>query len=99
MEAQMARTHNVAVLVGSLRKGSINRQLANALTELAPSSLKLGLVEIGDLAHYNQDAETSPPAAWIAFRDRIRAADAVLFVTPEYNRSVPAVLKNALDVG
>jgi chromate reductase, NAD(P)H dehydrogenase (quinone) len=95
----MARTHTVAVLVGSLRKGSINRQLANALAELAPPSLKLGVVEIGDLPHYNQDAETNPPAAWVAFRDRIRAADAVLFVTPEYNRSIPAVLKNALDVG
>ena len=95
----MARTHTVAVLVGSLRKGSINRQLANALAELAPPSLKLGIVEIGDLPHYNQDVEANPPAAWIAFRDRIRAADAVLFVTPEYNRSIPAVLKNALDVG
>lgn len=95
----MARTYNVAVLVGSLRKGSINRQLANALAELAPSSLNLSTVEIGDLPHYNQDVEANPPAAWIAFRDRVRAADAVLFVTPEYNRSVPAVLKNALDVG
>jgi chromate reductase, NAD(P)H dehydrogenase (quinone) len=96
---QMARIHDVAVLVGSLRKGSTNRQVANALVDVAPSSLKLGIVEIGDLPHYNQDIETNPPAPWTAFRDRMRAANAVLFVTPEYNRSVPAVLKNALDVG
>lgn len=95
----MARTHTVAVLVGSLRKGSFNRQIANALRDIAPSSLKLEIVEIGDLPYYNQDLEANPPAAWTAFRDRIRAADAILFLTPEYNRSVPAVLKNAIDVG
>ena len=96
----MGKPMNVCVLVGSLRKASINGMLANALISLAPSSLKLDSVEIGALPFYNQDLESeSPPAPWTAFRQRIKAADAVLFVTPEYNRSVPAVLKNALDVG
>ena len=91
---------NVCVLVGSLRKASINGMLANALMSLAPPSLKLEIVEIGELPFFNQDLETgSSPEQWTAFRQRVKAADAVLFVTPEYNRSMPAVLKNALDVG
>jgi chromate reductase, NAD(P)H dehydrogenase (quinone) len=89
---------DVAVFVGSLRKDSTNRNLANALAELAPSSLKLNVVEIGQLPLYNQDGDQDPPPAWTAFRARVKAADAVLFVTPEYNRSIPAPLKNALDV-
>src|ERR1700709_2068298 len=94
------RPMNVCVLVGSLRKASFSGMLANALSSLAPSSLQLDIVEIGQLPFYNQDLDTDPaPAPWTAFRERIKAADAVLFVTPEYNRSVPAVLKNALDVG
>jgi chromate reductase, NAD(P)H dehydrogenase (quinone) len=96
----MEKPMNVCVLVGSLRKASLNGMLANALMSLAPSSMKLGIVEIGQLPFFNQDLETdSPPAQWTAFRQRVKAADAILFVTPEYNRSVPAVLKNALDVG
>jgi chromate reductase len=95
----MGKIRNVAVLVGSLRKDSINRKVANALIELAPAALKLGIVEIGHLPIYNQDVDDKPPAEWTAFRDHIRAADAVLFVTPEHNRSVPAALKNAIDVG
>ena len=95
----MDQTRDVAVLVGSLRKDSINRKVANALAELAPSGLKLSIVEIGQLPIYNQDGDDHPPAEWTAFRDRIKAAAAVLFVTPEHNRSVPAALKNALDVG
>src|SRR6195952_4364407 len=96
----MDRPMNVCVLVGSLRKASFSGMLGNALISLAPSSLKLDIVEIGQLPFYNQDLETDPPPApWAAFRQRVKAADAVLFVTPEYNRSVPAVLKNALDVG
>lgn len=95
----MASPHDIAVLVGSLRKDSLNRRLAKAAAGLAPPSLGLSIVEIGQLPLYNPDHETSPPAAWVAFRDRIRAADGVLFVTPEYNRSVPAALKNAIDVG
>jgi chromate reductase len=91
---------NVCVLVGSLRKASFNGMLANTLISLAPSSMKLGIVEIGQLPLYNEDLDTAaPPAPWIAFRQRVKVADAVLFVTAEYNRSVPAVLKNALDVG
>jgi chromate reductase len=92
-------TRNVAVLVGSLRKGSFNRMTANALAALAAPELKLEIVEIGQLPLYNQDDDEAPPAPWVAFRQRIKAADAVLFVTPEYNRSVPGVLKNAIDVG
>ena len=95
----MKNTYNVAVIVGSLRKASINRQVAHALAELAPAQLKLAIVEIGHLPHYNQDTDENPPAAFTDFRDRIKAADTVLFVTPEYNRSVPGVLKNALDIG
>ena len=95
----MDKVRDVAVFVGSLRKDSINRKLANALVEIAPSTLKLDIIGIGQLPLYNQDEDANPPAAWTAFRERIKAADAVLFVTPEYNRSVPAPLKNALDVG
>jgi chromate reductase, NAD(P)H dehydrogenase (quinone) len=89
----------IAVLVGSLRKESFNRKLARTLIELAPASLALEIVEIGPLQLYNQDLEASPPAEWLAFRDRIRPLDGVLFVTPEYNRSIPGALKNAIDVG
>src|SRR5467141_3098391 len=96
----MEKPMTVCVLVGSLRKASFNGMLANALMSLAPFSMKLDIVEIGQLPFYNEDLETNPaPAQWTAFRQRVKAADAVLFVTPEYNRSVPAVLKNALDVG
>jgi chromate reductase len=89
----------VAVLVGSLRKASYNRKMALALTALAPEALKLGIVEIGALPLYDEDLEAEPPPAWRAFRDAVRANEAVLFVTPEYNRSVPGVMKNAIDVG
>jgi chromate reductase len=91
----------IAVLVGSLRKESFSRKVAGALQELAPESLKLEEVALGELAIYNQDLddEGRPPAAWTAFREQLKAFDGVLFVTPEYNRSVPAVIKNALDVG
>jgi chromate reductase len=95
----MSGERDVAVIVGSLRKASLNRMMANALTTLAPDPLQLEIVEIHELPLYNQDLEASPPAPWVAFRERIRSADAVLFVTPEYNRSVPGVLKNAVDVG
>ncbi|AWM86875.1 NADPH-dependent FMN reductase [Microvirga sp. 17 mud 1-3] len=89
---------NVAVLVGSLRKESFSRKIAKALEELAPDGMSLTFVEIGQLPLYNQDDEATPPESYIAFRKTIAAADAVLFVTPEYNRSVPGALKNALDV-
>jgi len=96
----MANPKKVAVLVGSLRKESWSRKLAVALARLASPSLQLEIVEIGELPHYNQDLDPDhPPAPWVEFRRRVAAADAVLFVTPEYNRSVPGVLKNAIDVG
>lgn len=95
----MSNPRDVVVLVGSLRKESYNRKLAKALIALAPDQLKLEIVEIGELQLYNQDLDEKPPQTWTAFRDRVRRADAVLFVTPEYNRSVPAPLKNAIDVG
>jgi chromate reductase len=91
--------YDVAVLVGSLRKGSFSRAVANNLVTLADAALKLRMVEIGDLPLYNPDLEDAPPAAWTRFRDEVAKADAVLFVTPEYNRSIPGALKNALDVG
>lgn len=94
----MDGARDVAVFVGSLRKDSINRKVANALVALAPAPLELTIVEIGHLPIYNQDADANPPAEWTAFRKRVKAADAVLFVTPEHNRSVPAAMKNALDV-
>lgn len=95
----MSTTYKVAVIVGSLRKESFNRKMANALIGIAPEGLKLEIVEIGGLSFYNQDFDENPPADWVAFREKIAATDAVLFVTPEYNRSVPGVLKNAIDIG
>jgi chromate reductase len=94
-------TKKIAVLVGSLRRESFNRKMAGALPELAPDSLMLEVVEIGRLPFYNQDFddENRPPAEWVEFRKKLRTFDGFLFVTPEYNRSVPAVLKNAVDVG
>ena len=87
----------VAVVVGSLRKESFNRKLALAIKATAPASMTLDIVEIGQLPLYNQDDDANPPAASVAFKEQIAAAGAVLFVTPEYNRSVPGVLKNAID--
>jgi len=95
----MSQPRTVAVLVGSLRKDSFTRKLAKAIAAVAPPHLTFDFVDIGQLQHFNQDLEATPTAEWTAFRDRIKAADAVLFVTPEYNRSVPGVLKNAIDVG
>jgi len=94
-------TKKIGVIVGSLRKESFSRKIAKILMELAPSDFAMEEVEIGHLAMYNQDFddEGNPPAAWIAFREHMKKFDAVLFVTPEYNRSVPAVIKNAIDVG
>jgi chromate reductase len=94
----MATTRNVAVFVGSLRKDSLNRKLAQALAKAAPPELKLEIVELGGLPLYNQDDDTDPPQASRDFKQKVKNADAVLFVTPEYNRSVPGVLKNAIDI-
>ena len=95
----MTQQRDVAVIVGSLRAASLSRRMAHALMELAPAELRLEIVEIGELPLYNEDLEHDVPASWTAFRERVRRADAVLFITPEYNRSVPAPLKNAIDVG
>src|SRR3954468_18097924 len=96
----MSSVSNVAVLVGSLRKASLNRKVATQLAVLAPATLKLEIVDIRDLPLYDEDLDgASAPAGWVTFRQRVKPADAVLFVTPEYNRSVPGVLKNAIDVG
>jgi chromate reductase len=95
----ISTNQTVAVLVGSLRERSLNRRAANALARLAPAGMELSIVEIGQLPLYSEDLDNSPPRPWASFREQIKTADAVLFVTPEYNRSVPGVLKNAIDVG
>ncbi|KAF1688012.1 NADPH-dependent FMN reductase [Pseudoxanthomonas broegbernensis] len=90
--------YKVAVFVGSLRKASFNRQLARALERLGEDRLEFHCVELGRLPLYDQDFDGDYPAEGTALKQRVRGADAVLFVTPEYNRSVPGVLKNAIDL-
>jgi chromate reductase len=90
----------IAIVVGSLRKDSYSGRLAKVMSQLAEGKLDMEVVEIRDLPLYDQDLDTAtPPPAFTAFRERIRAVDGVLFITPEYNRSVPGALKNAIDVG
>ena len=90
----------IAVLVGSLRKDSYNLKVAKVLEHLAPKTLTLKIIQIGDLPLYNEDIDTdNPPASYTRFRQEIMTCQGVIFVTPEYNRSVPAVIKNAIDVG
>lgn len=88
----------IAVLVGSLRKESFNRKIAKEVIKMAPSSLDMEIVEIGHLVHYNEDSDQNPPSEWVEFREKIKNSDGYLFVTPEYNRSISGVLKNALDI-
>ena len=95
----MAHVHNVIVIPGSLRKESFSLKIANAFVDLAPEALKLNVVTLNGLSFFNQDLEANPPADWVAFREKIQASQGVLFVTPEYNRSISGVLKNAIDVG
>jgi chromate reductase len=90
--------HPIVVIVGSLRKESFTLKIANALAKLAPASLKLDVVTLNGISFFNQDLEAAPPADWTAFRERIQKSDGVIFVTPEYNRAIPGVLKNAIDV-
>ena len=93
-------TYKIAILVGSLREGSLNRKIARSICAIRNDGLDCSMVEIGDLPLYNQDLDTSnPPEQWTRFRDQVRPADGVLFVSPEYNRGIPGVLKNAIDVG
>lgn len=89
----------LGVIVGSLRKDSYSRRVAKALIERAPDGWDSTLIEIADLSLYNQDLDDAPPESWVAFRDAVKSCDALLFVTPEYNRSIPGVLKNATDIG
>lgn len=93
------KNYKIAVIVGSLRKESYNLKTAKALMALAPESLSLELLNIAELPMFNEDLEATPPKEWITFREQIIEADGLLFLTPEYNRSVPGVLKNAIDVG
>lgn len=92
-------SYKIAILVGSLRKGSINRNIARSICAIRGDNLECNMVEIGNLPLFNQDIEANPPEQWVAFREQIAAADGILFCTPEYNRGLPGVLKNAIDVG
>jgi len=89
----------VAVIVGSLRKESFNRKVAKEMIRLAPEGLELQIVEIKDLTFFSEDIENSPPQTWTDFKNQIQNSDAVLFVSPEYNRTIPGVLKNAMEIG
>jgi chromate reductase len=91
--------HKIGILVGSLRQGSINRKIALSVAEFAKGALDCRIIEIGDLPLYNEDDDTNPPPQYKRFRDEIASVDGVLFCTPEYNRGIPAAIKNALDVG
>jgi chromate reductase, NAD(P)H dehydrogenase (quinone) len=90
--------YNVVTLVGSLRKEGFSIRIANALAKLAPSSLSLEVVTPAGISFFNQDLEAAPPADWLAFREKLQKSNGVFFITPEYNRSIPGVLKNAIDV-
>jgi chromate reductase len=94
----MASPHSIVTIVGSLRKESFALKVANALAKLAPDALKLDVTTLHDISFFNQDLEGAPPADWVAFREKLQKSSGVLFVTPEYNRSIPGVLKNAIDV-
>jgi chromate reductase len=93
--------YKIAILVGSLRKESYNRKIARAMCAIRDDNLDCSMVEIGDLPRYNQEYDSAPqqPEQYVRFRDQVRSADGVLFVSPEYNRGIPGVLKNAIDVG
>ena len=99
MISSLMEKHRIAVIVGSLRKDSVNRKVAHAMAALAADRLDCTFVEIGDLPLFNPDHEASPSPATIAFKAAVAGADGILFVTPEYNRTIPGALKNAIDVG
>lgn len=93
-------TMEIGVIIGSLRKEAWSRKVANQLIKLAPDSMTLQIISVAAMPLYNEDDETAtPPAAWTEFRKQVLATNGILFVTPEYNRSIPAPLKNAIDVG
>ena len=89
--------YQIAVVVGSLRKDSFNRKLASAIVKSAPSEFSFKQVQIGDLPLYNQDDDVNPAESVKRLKNEIKSAQGLLFVTPEYNRSIPGVLKNAID--
>jgi chromate reductase len=91
--------YKIAIIVGSLREGSLNRKMARAICKMRDDNLDCSTVEIGDLPLYNQDYDSDPPEQYVRFRKEVAQADGVLFVSPEYNRGIPGVLKNAIDVG
>ena len=91
--------YKIAIIVGSLREGSINRKVARSICALRGDNLDCSMIEIGDLPLYNQDLDANPPEQWTRFRKQVGEADGVLFCSPEYNRGIPGVLKNAIDVG
>src|SRR2546428_637501 len=91
--------HTIVTIVGSLRKESFSLKIANTLAKLAPDTLKLDVTTLQGISFFNQDLEANPPADWLAFREKLQKSNGVLFITPEYNRSIPGVLKNAIDVG
>ena len=91
--------YKIAIIVGSLRQDSLNRKVARSICALRNDNLDCSMIEIGDLPLYNQDLDANPPEQWVRFRQQIAAADGVLFCSPEYNRGIPGVLKNAIDVG
>ena len=95
----MTQTSDVVAIVGSIRRDSLTKRLVGGLIEVAPPSLRIEIVPLGELPLYNPDYDVEPPRPWAEFRARIQRASAVLFATPEHNRSVPAALKNAIDVG
>lgn len=91
--------YKIAIIVGSLRKGSLNRKVARSICALRGDNLECSMLEIGDLPLYNQDLDTNPPEQWTRFRQQVAEADGILFCSPEYNRGIPGALKNAIDVG
>ena len=91
--------YKIAIIVGSLRKDSIYRKVARSICGLRCDNLDCSMIEIGDLPLYNQDLDSNPPEQWTRFRGQVAASDGVLFCSPEYNRGIPGVLKNAIDVG
>ena len=91
--------YKISIIVGSLRSGSLNRKMARAICAIRGDNLDCSIVEIGDLPLYNQDLDSDAPDEWRRMRDQVAGSDGVLFVSPEYNRGIPGVLKNAIDVG
>jgi len=91
--------HHIVTIAGSLRKESFSLKIANALAKLAPATLSLEVMTPAGISFFNPDLEAAPPADWLSFREKLQKSNGVIFVTPEYNRSIPGVLKNAIDVG